>query len=397
MSNSDKVLVMGACGNVGSKLVRILLDKGYDVRASDLEDASKELLGDLDVEFVPGDITKPETLQDVVEDVDAVFNTVSFLAYSNLISYEQMYKVNVEGERNLLEATMENNDDLKAFIHWASGETYGLGGLFEERYLHENGESREDHPQTASDAPYPKTKLLGERECWQYYEEKDLPLIVMRPSMIYGPEPSFEDRRWLRYSKYFMVMRDLVEMMGGWPGLLTFKNPLVHAEDSARAAAFLYENKEEAIGEAFNIVDDQNYTMEDIVRFMFDYFGWDIQENPSESLKPLLKGLPLPKPTIRVFKKAYRAWMDEVREQGPIWWDSNYQDYYLEEMLSMENYCEDFKYSNRKIKDLGFEFKYPDVRDALPAIFENWKEKDLVPESSGFKHFFLKAFLLDER
>lgn len=67
------VLVVGATGGVGKRVVRRLLERGYQVRSlvRDTQRA-KALLGD-NVELVTGDITKPETLTgDVIRDVSSV-------------------------------------------------------------------------------------------------------------------------------------------------------------------------------------------------------------------------------------------------------------------------------------------------------------------------------------
>ncbi|MBW1880004.1 MAG: NmrA family NAD(P)-binding protein, partial [Deltaproteobacteria bacterium] len=69
------VLVTGANGHLGNNLVRLLLEEGYDVRASvrDLGDPKKTgPLEGLGVSLVEADILKPETLPAAVEGRDGV-------------------------------------------------------------------------------------------------------------------------------------------------------------------------------------------------------------------------------------------------------------------------------------------------------------------------------------
>ncbi|NET72648.1 MAG: NAD(P)H-binding protein, partial [Sphaerospermopsis sp. SIO1G2] len=60
------ILVVGATGGVGKRVVKKLLNQGYQVRCLVRDiDKARTTLGD-DVDLVIGDITKPETLNDLV-------------------------------------------------------------------------------------------------------------------------------------------------------------------------------------------------------------------------------------------------------------------------------------------------------------------------------------------
>ncbi|MFO5526311.1 MAG: SDR family oxidoreductase, partial [Cuspidothrix sp.] len=65
-SNMGVILVAGATGGVGKRVVKKLVAQGYSVRClvRDIEKA-KPILGD-DINLVVGDITKPETLTNLV-------------------------------------------------------------------------------------------------------------------------------------------------------------------------------------------------------------------------------------------------------------------------------------------------------------------------------------------
>lgn len=75
--NMGVVLVAGATGGVGKRVVRRLLERGYRVRAIARDpDRAKALLGDK-VEIVFGDITIPETLTaEVMGDVTAIVSGI---------------------------------------------------------------------------------------------------------------------------------------------------------------------------------------------------------------------------------------------------------------------------------------------------------------------------------
>ena len=69
-----KVLITGASGMIGHYLVKKCLDKGYEVRATDLRynnEFDKHLFK---FEFVEADLTEFSSCEEVVKGMDIVFN-----------------------------------------------------------------------------------------------------------------------------------------------------------------------------------------------------------------------------------------------------------------------------------------------------------------------------------
>ncbi len=73
MTNSGKILVTGATGNVGSSLIPNLTNLGADVRALVRDESKAQGLKDAGVEVVVGDLDKPDTLDAAFRGVDKVF------------------------------------------------------------------------------------------------------------------------------------------------------------------------------------------------------------------------------------------------------------------------------------------------------------------------------------
>src|SRR3990167_6615567 len=70
-------LVTGATGFIGKTLSAYLSENGFQVRA--LTRQLQPILADKnDIEWVVGDITKPETLFGVCDDIDIVFHLAGF-------------------------------------------------------------------------------------------------------------------------------------------------------------------------------------------------------------------------------------------------------------------------------------------------------------------------------
>ncbi len=73
MTNSGKVLVFGATGNIGSGLVPALRNAGVDVRAFIRDESKAQSLKDMGVEIVVGDLDRPETIPPALEGVDKIY------------------------------------------------------------------------------------------------------------------------------------------------------------------------------------------------------------------------------------------------------------------------------------------------------------------------------------
>jgi dihydroflavonol-4-reductase len=96
-----RALVTGSTGCLGSNICKHLIDRGIAVRAMVLPGTSTLAIDDLDVERFPGDITRPETLREAMQDCDWVFHTAAVVSYWRG-DWEISRRVNVAGTRNVV-------------------------------------------------------------------------------------------------------------------------------------------------------------------------------------------------------------------------------------------------------------------------------------------------------
>lgn len=96
-------LVTGAAGHLGNVLVRELLSNHEKVRAMVLPGENLRSLKGLDIDIVEGDVLQPDSLIPAFENVNYVFHMAALVA---IMADKQnlLYKVNVEGTRNVIAA-----------------------------------------------------------------------------------------------------------------------------------------------------------------------------------------------------------------------------------------------------------------------------------------------------
>jgi nucleoside-diphosphate-sugar epimerase len=100
----NPILVTGATGFIGARLVKRLVSRGFAVRAMAVE--RDPLVGALDgvrCEIAPGDITRTETLAAPLAGVGTVVHLAAVLLADDPALFR---RVNLEGTRNLVAASM---------------------------------------------------------------------------------------------------------------------------------------------------------------------------------------------------------------------------------------------------------------------------------------------------
>ena len=146
-------LVTGAAGFMGSHLVEFLAAKGVRVRASARPRKDTSFFDRLGVEYVPADLTKPETLPGLFEgEVDRIFHLGAICNFST--PYESLASTNVEGVKRITQLAMKKG--VKRYVHVGSTSVYGY---------YQGTPFREDSPRNPQDS-YGRSKRDGEDVVW---------------------------------------------------------------------------------------------------------------------------------------------------------------------------------------------------------------------------------------
>jgi dihydroflavonol-4-reductase len=172
------ILVTGATGFLGSRLVQRLVNTPDRIfilarKTSDLS----ALTGLLDkVQLVYGDITDSTSTNAAVEGMDYIYHTAG-LTYMGDKKTKQLYRINVEGTRNVLRSALEAG--VERVLHVSSISAVGVAKG--RKPLDEKAVWNFD----AIDLEYARTKHLAELEVADAVR-KGLDCVIVNPAFVFG-------------------------------------------------------------------------------------------------------------------------------------------------------------------------------------------------------------------
>lgn len=163
-----KFLITGGAGFLGINLAERLAKKGHKVKILDIRDKPKLPKG---VTYVKGDIRSYSLIDELIKNVDVVFNLASLLPCSR--AGNMFYKVNVGGTKNVIIAS--NKYKVKKIVHVSSSIVYGKPKVMPC--------SEKEKPAPVGD--YGRSKVVSEK---LFLDPKNkVKYTILRPRMIVGP------------------------------------------------------------------------------------------------------------------------------------------------------------------------------------------------------------------
>jgi nucleoside-diphosphate-sugar epimerase len=132
MPGDGRVLVTGASGFLGRRLIEVLVDRGFPVQALVRETSNLESLRLAGVQFSFGDVSDIESLRPAFEGVDYVVHAAADTSGTEYGTRQ----VTIEGARNVLELCAIG--DIRKLVYISSCSVYGVtdyesGQLIDER------------------------------------------------------------------------------------------------------------------------------------------------------------------------------------------------------------------------------------------------------------------------
>ncbi len=172
MKNKKIAVVTGGTGFVGSHLVDLLLNKGFEVRCITRKSSNLRWLKNKDVEIFDCGLFDKGKLEDVINGANYLFHVAGVVRSKNK---EGFFKGNVDTTENLLEVTAKVNPEIDKIIIVSS--------------LTACGPSLDGKPCTEETEPHPittygKSKLAEEKVAKSYMDK--LPITICRAPALYG-------------------------------------------------------------------------------------------------------------------------------------------------------------------------------------------------------------------
>lgn len=338
ISKTHLILITGAGGFIGSKVVQTLLAYGFKklrclVRSnsnfSELKQAADD--ANADVEFIQGNLLSRDDCSHAVKNVSVIYH----LAAGVEKSFPGCFLNSVVTTRNLLDAAIQE-PTLKRFVNTSTIAVYTNENIPRGGVLDETCEVDTMFVERAEAYTYGKAKQ--DELVLEYAQKYHLPYVIVRPSVVFGPgKARITDRIGTDTFGIFLHLG------------LGNTIPMTYVENCAEAIV-LAGFREGIDGQVFNITDDNLLTSRQFLR----------------KYKRQVKN-------IRSIPVLYWLWysFNAVWEKYSKWSEGQLPPVF--NRRTCEVYWKRVKYSNKKAKELlGWQPKVP-MNDALDIFFKYMK------------------------
>ena len=227
-----KNLVTGATGLVGTHILVDLLIKGEYVRATKTSNSNLGLVKNIlkhygiekhfeEIEWVDLDVLDISQCIDAVKDIDHVYHSAAIVSFLKK-DRDIMYKINIEGTANMVNACLAENVKKIGFISSVAA----IGRNKSNTYTEKNKWST-----NKDNSHYAITKFKSENEIWRGVQE-GLDAVITNPGIILGPGD------WSRSSTTFFK-----SVKKGLPYYPVGKNGFVDVRDVSNSIIQLTKSK----------------------------------------------------------------------------------------------------------------------------------------------------------
>jgi len=275
----NKVLVTGGTGFIGAYIIKELVEKGYAVRAIRRSNKlpffiSTDILNK--VEWVSGDVLDVISLNEAMQDVDAVIHSAAVVSFDKR-DRAQMYNTNVDGTANVVNLSLENG--IKKLVHISSISALGRTAT---------GEKVDEEKKWLNsklNSHYGISKNKAEMEVWRGMGE-GLDAVIINPSTVLG-FGNWHDSSCAIFKNSYK----------GFPWYTRGVNGFVAVEDVAKIAVLLMESN---ITEERFIINHENWEFRKLFDVIADGFR---KKHPKWEATPFLSSIAWRVERIKSFLK----------------------------------------------------------------------------------------------
>lgn len=335
-----KLLVTGATEFVGEQTVKTAIEEyGYSVVAQDSPGSDFSALEAAGAKIAPVDLGDPKQCADLVRNVDIVCHTATLFDLS--LSRRALMRANHTTTRILCEAAARAG--IEHFILCSTADVYGT-----HKDVPINEKTR-----LVPENDYSFSKLRAEQSVFSIGEEFEMPVTVLRPSVIYGPGGVY-------LPTILCVVPYLVQDLVGFTPRFV-GGPMVnaaHVEDVAGAMLFVAGRKK-SFGNVYNVSDNDWLPLGEFVEKMWEPVGarWWLQVPVMKlplKIASIFGNILLPDVAIDLFNFILkRRWDSVVKDEQVLpflspRFDRGFFTYTMG----------DHVYDNSKLKNLGYKLRF---------------------------------------
>jgi len=260
-----KYLITGGSGFIGSHLAESLIARGDEVVIVDNQSTgSITNLKNIDskVIFIKGDILDKALLEKCVLESDYVVHLAAALGVLNIVNKPlHSLKINIQGTENVLEFADRYK---KPVLIASTSEVYGKNDKVP---LNEEDDRIIGHP-LKSRWSYSEAKAVDESLAYFYYLDNKLPIRIVRFFNTVGPR---------QVGQYGMVVprfvtaalrNEPIQVYGSGDQIRCF----CHVSDAIRALLLVIDS-DKAIGQVFNVGNNQQISIMDLAKKVIEITG----------------------------------------------------------------------------------------------------------------------------
>ena len=262
-----KYLVTGGAGFIGSHLCDALVARGDSVVVLDnlstgVSHNLDQLVGSPSFDFISGSILDINLVDRLVASVDHVLHFAAAVGVFTIVDKPlESLTTNLRGTENILEAATKYG---KPVLIASSSEIYGKNGS---GALNEESDRIVGSPLKARWS-YSEAKAIDESLAIFYHHEKGLPVRLVRFFNTVGPR---------QVGHYGMVVPRFVEAALHGTALAIYgtgsqSRCFCHVADAVAAVLALIDS-EAAIGQVFNVGNDQEITINELAKKVVHFLG----------------------------------------------------------------------------------------------------------------------------
>lgn len=308
-----KALVTGGAGLIGSHIVDLLLQKGYEVRILDNLEPCTHVEGKpawvpADAEFIQGDVRSTDDVERALKGVEVIFHQAAYGGFAPELT--KMTDVNASGTARIFEVIRTRGLEIKKIVTASSQAVYGEGRYIcktcgpsypEGRSIAqlERGEWEVKCPTCGAPvagAPIPEdahlrftslyalTKYFEERLTLALGREWGIPAVALRYSLTYGPRQSL-------FNPYTGICSIFsTRLLNGLPPLIyedgRQTRDFVFVGDVARANLMALE-RDDANYQVFNVGTGKATPVFEFASMLRDAYGVKVDPKTEHQFRPM--------------------------------------------------------------------------------------------------------------